>query len=420
MLCGKENSNPDEKIAALLGEIDYPGQPKNGDITKIKAFGLNRDEYGMDWFSYYIGLDYLDDKNEHPLYVSPKIDNLDYHAMFRACLESPETAPYMSRIYDIRIDKPFIKPPSGEHNDFIPLIMYQYLVLLSALVKKPLIKSYINKTENLKAKIKGKILIGGHIKKNIAGGRNDRMLCTFDEYSKDCLANRLLHSAYKICRSYSAAYIKKDGLSFDRYEYLESFFTNVGYITHSIELNRIKTNPLFLEYKDALRLAKIICRCKSYHENMNEDKYFVEIPPYIIDMSKLFELYILTKLKQANLNIKYQESGNYGEVDFLEHEGKIIIDTKYKKIYDGEGQNYNIEDIRQVSGYARDKRLLKKLYGSEVDSWKNKVPRCLIIYPDKNGKEIIDSDYEKLLENNIEQFNEFYKYGIRLPERDAE
>jgi 5-methylcytosine-specific restriction enzyme subunit McrC len=412
LLYGTENSNPNDEISSILNEVGYPGQPKNGDITKIKAFGLNQDESGKNWFSYYIGLDYLDDKNKYPIYVSPKIANIDYHAMFRACLESPETARYMSRVYDIRIDKPFIKPPSDERSDFIPLIIYQYLALLSDLVKKPLIKSYANRTENLKAKIKGKILVNGHIKKNIAIRRNDRMLCNFDEYSKDCPANRLLHSAYKICKNYSTAYLKKEEPSYD---YLESFFTDIGYITHAMELNKIKTNPLFLEYKDALRLAKIIYRCKSYHENTNSNNYFIEIPPYIIDMSKLFELYVLTKLKQANLNISYQESGNYGEVDFLEQSGKIIIDTKYKKIYDGENQNYKIEDIRQISGYARDKGLLKKLYGKDVEL-KNIVPPCLIIYPDKNGKEVFDNDHCQLLTSPINQFNEFYKCGIKLPE----
>jgi 5-methylcytosine-specific restriction enzyme subunit McrC len=412
LLYGTENSNPSGEISSILDEIDYPEQPKNGDITKIKAFGLNQDENGNDWFSYYIGLDYLDDKNKCPIYVSPNIANIDYHAMFRACLESPETARYMSRVYDIRIDKPFVDPPSDERNDFMPLIIYQYLALLSDLVKKPLIKSYINRTENLKAKIKGRILVNGHIKKNMVVRRNDRMLCNFDEYSKDCPANRLLHSSYKICKNYSTAYLKKDGLSYD---YLESFFTDIGYITHAIELNKIKTNPLFLEYKEALRLAKIIYRCKSYHENMNSDKYFIKIPPYIIDMSRLFELYVLTKLKQANLNINYQESGNYGEVDFLEQDGKIIIDTKYKKIYDGENQNYKIEDIRQISGYARDKGLLKKLYGRDAEL-KNIVPPCLIIYPDKNGKEVFDNDHSQLLISPIKQFNEFYKCGIKLPE----
>jgi hypothetical protein len=414
ILCGRENFTPGERIIEEINKIDYPGQPKNGDIAKIKAFGLNRDENGQDRFSYYIGLDYLDDANTVPLYVSPKIDNLDYYKMFKVCIESPETASYISKVYDIRIDKPFIQPPHELSNDFTLLIIYHYLELLRSLVKKPLVKSYVYKTENLKSKIKGKILLGEHIKKNISNERYDRIMCGYDEYSKDCPANRLLHSAYSICKDYSNYYIKESKLPFSGYDNIKSYFQDIGFIANPMELNKIKTNPLFLEYKDALRLAKIIYRCKAERENLQSKNAFMKIPPYLIDMSKLFELYVLVKLKKAGLNIGYQEGGNYGEVDFLDYKKQIIIDTKYKKIYDSEKQEYNIEDIRQVSGYARDKRILKKLFGKNEENWKEKVPVCLIIYPDKNFSE--DIEPHKLKKTPIGQFNEFYKYGIKLPE----
>jgi 5-methylcytosine-specific restriction enzyme subunit McrC len=421
MLNGKENAkiNMDTGIIDEINKIDYPGQPKNGDITQIKAFGLNRDEKGQDWFSYYIGLDYLDDANTVPLYVSPKIDNLDYYKMMETCLKSSKTAHYMSQVYDIRINKPFIQPPMEQEqsNKFICLIMYHYLILLKELVKKPLVKSYTYKTENLKSKIKGKILLSEHIKKNISNKRYDKIMCGFDEYSTDCPANRLLNSAYIICRDY----FKKTEGPFSGYDYIKSYFQGIGCITNTVELNKIKTNPLFLEYKDAIRIAKIIYRSKTQRENVQAKDSFIKIPPYIIDMSKLFELYVFVILKEAGLNIDYHKRGNYGEVDFLDYDEKIIIDTKYKKIYDGETQEYKIEDIRQISGYARDIELLKKLYGADNANWENIVPNCLIIYPDqKNGCENMPSHSSEFIKGDeyhrISQFNKFYKYGIKLPE----
>jgi 5-methylcytosine-specific restriction enzyme subunit McrC len=420
MFTGEENAPPNIEIQEFFNSQEnqerFYSNPDENNIAKIKAFGFNDDkEFGLR-FSYYIGLDYFDDDNTQPLYVAPKIKNLDYHAMFKECVESPETTPYISNIYDIRIDKPFIEPPTVAHNDFILLIMYQYQKLLAVLIKKPLIKEYINKTENLNSKIKGKILISGHIKKNIFSRRNDRVLCNFNEYSKDCLANRLLHSALRICKDYSGQYLKNAALFF---EYIEPYFADVGYVVNPMELNKIKTNPLFLEYKDTLKLAKIIYRCKAYHENLQSKDKFTKIPPYIIDMSKLFELYVLAKLKRTTgLDIGYQVSGSSGIVDFLEYNKKIVIDTKYKKIYDSDNQFYKIDDIRQVSGYARDKRLLKKLYEDHESDWKTIIPPCLIIYPDMTERKS-DIFPEKLLEISINQFNEFYRYGIKLPEKDG-
>ena len=130
-------------------------------------------------------------------------------------------------------------------------------------------------------------------------------------------------------------------------------------------------------------------------------------------MAILFEVYALFLFKEAKLNVGYQETGNRGIVDFLEYDEKIIIDTKYKKIYDSEKQVYVIDDIRQVSGYARDIRLLKKLFGEEENKWGNIVPDCLIVYPDNDGDKKIKK--ENLKKTKIAQFNKFYKYGIKLP-----
>ena len=116
-------------------------------------------------------------------------------------------------------------------------------------------------------------------------------------------------------------------------------------------------------------------------------------------------------LKKAKVNVNYQVHGNYGYVDFLDYDHKIIIDTKYKKIYEEE-KKFNIDDIRQVSAYARDKRLLKNLYND--NTWETTIPKCLIIYPDENINSMAINSAE-LLNTPIEQFNKFYKYGIKLP-----
>ena len=408
MLRGIENNPSNGEILQILEEINFPSQLDNQNIKNVKAFGLNNG-FNNEWrFGYYVGVDYLDDGFEFPVIVDPKFDNINYFEMFKTCLEFPETTMYLSNVFDIRIDKPFIHLPDDISNTFSILVIYHFMKILSDLVKRPLIKSYVIKNENLKSKIKGKILLGEHFKKNIANNRFNRIVCSFDEYSSDCPANRLLHSAYRICINYS----KNQNLrEITKYNFIESYFQNIGYIGNSYEISKIKVNSLFWEYKEALRIAKIIYKLKSYNENEENPNNFVRIPPYIIDMPKLFELYTLVLLKKAKINVNYQVHGNYGYVDFLDYDHKIIIDTKYKKIYDEE-KKFNIDDIRQVSAYARDKRLLKNLY--KDNTWETTIPKCLIIYPDENINNMTINSAE-LLNAPIEQFNEFYKYGLKLP-----
>ncbi|MDR0926657.1 MAG: McrC family protein [Ignavibacteria bacterium] len=131
-------------------------------------------------------------------------------------------------------------------------------------------------------------------------------------------------------------------------------------------------------------------------------------------MSKLFELYVYSLRETYGTTILYQLSdegkrqthGKYGDVDFLKTDEKLIIDTKYKPKYNEE---YKIEDIRQLSGYASDKGVLKKL-GINDDE---RVVDCVIIYPDNNSNTNFDG--RNLKETEIKQFTKFYKCGIKLP-----
>jgi 5-methylcytosine-specific restriction enzyme subunit McrC len=425
MLEGEENSElPNElreTVDQLIHRQQFSSQTENSPVRDIKAFGLNN-EFNNRWcFGYYIGLDYIDDHDpDTAVLVKPKIENLDYWAMFEICLRHPETNRYMPSVYDIRAKKPWIKIGYEKSRNFSLIIIYHFLSLLKSLVKKPLIKSYVNKTENLAGKIKGKIQLARHFKKNTVNNRHDRVYCSFDEYTADCPANRLLHSAIKICVNYIKRFEKGTAM-YKEFTYMEPYFQNIGYITSSAELSGIKTNSLFFEYKEALRIAGIIYRIKSYNEETKTETKFQKIPPFVIDMPKLFELYAFAQMKDAGLNVSYQQAGNYGTVDFLvyDKDNPIIIDTKYKKLYDNE--EYNIDDIRQVSGYARDIRLLKNLYGSEYEAKINSVPKCLIIYPGLNESDNKDIPRESsaLLTAKIKHFNEFYKYGITIKRKST-
>ena len=83
----------------------------------------------------------------------------------------------------------------------------------------------------------------------------------------------------------------------------------------------------------------------------------------------------------------------------------MVIDAKYKLKYLKGKHN---EDIRQVSGYAR----LKKVY-DDLNKKQGEVIDCLIIHPDQNG-------FENLLEVNfkekpIDHYYDVYKVGVKLP-----
>ena len=368
---------------------------------------------------YYVGVDWLS-KNESAIYVAPKLNEdvkeTDYFKMLFSCMRHPEIAEHSKNLCEVKFDEPYIQ--IDQKQDLItPLLMVRYLQLLKAIVRKGLKKSYYRVERNLSSKIKGKVEASKTLKQNILKNRPSKTICSFEVYGIDGIENKILKVALKFVERYLVKYGQFSEhflplLNFSKPAFYEVDDSNFDFNM----LKKSKTNAFYREYKDALDLAKMIIKRFGY--NLKEvDEKVVRVPPFWIDMPKLFELYILGLLKERyGHDIQFQAKGNYGEPDFLLNTAseKIVIDTKYKKVYQNKDQQqdrYNSDDIRQISGYARDKKILKCL-GYKVEEMQNIVVDCLIIYPDQYASEKLP---EHLKANPINQFIKFYKIPIKLP-----
>lgn len=389
------------------------------DLKNNFKLGLGFDNHGRLCASYYIGIDWIKEKESY-IAVEPKIENLDYVKMFVHCLNHSEISKFIKEVYHIDFQKAPIETQNANW-DLTPFLVVHFLSLVETITKQGLKSNYIVREENLNSKIKGKILFSQQLKKNIVSKREDRIYCCFQEYSTDCLENRLLKKALLFVQRYTAKHLDKEKykLLFQKQNRLLSAFENISEnISHS-EVKRIKINALYKEYVEAIDLAKQILQKFGYSYMNTYNKDEKKLLPFWIDMSKLFELYVYSLLKDAyGSNIMYQLSedgkrqthGHYGDIDFMKLDEKILIDTKYKEVYT-QGGRYDIDNIRQLSGYARDWGVLKKL---NITS-DNEVIDCVIIYPDKTSNDNFKD--KELKETSIRQFTKFYKCGIKLPSK---
>ncbi len=181
------------------------------------------------------------------------------------------------------------------------------------------------------------------------------------------------------------------------------------------EVKSVRHNPFYSEYTKAVDLAIIILKRFGFNINFIEENEEIEVPPFWINMPLIFELYVLGKLKDAlgRKDIIFQADANFGELDFLRTtKGKeTVIDAKYK--YQYKNTPYEIDDVRQLSAYARDTGTLRKLSIASSE-WSNTLLDCLIVYPDQEAKEYLEEN--QLFNTSINQFEKFYKIGIRIPE----
>lgn len=391
--------------------LDFESEEHN-----VKFLGLCPFNFAV---SYYIGIDWLKE-GESYIMVRPKIPNLDYVRMFVHCLDHPSIYKYVNDIYFVDFSRSAVALDTDEW-ELTPILIIHFLFLLERIVKQGLKRNYINRKENLNGKIKGKILFPEHLKKNVFAKREDRVFCSYQDYSVDCLENRLLKRALIFINNFPSLYEKYPELIAKKNRLLSAFDHVSEKITVN-EISRIKINSIYRDYSETVRVAKLIIQYFGYsYSNVNSNKKNV-LPPFWIDMSKLFELYVYSKLKEGypDVRIDYQSHGKYGFVDFLDRKNKIIIDTKYKLRY--VKRQYNGDDIRQLSGYARDRGILKKLDYINDEEQNNTVVDCVIVVPDQDqgastnfiGRTLISE------EHIIRQFTKFYWCGIRLPVKDTQ
>jgi 5-methylcytosine-specific restriction enzyme subunit McrC len=366
--------------------------------------------------NYYIGTDWLI-KNDVAVYVEPKLNDevqqTDYLKMLFSCLRHSDVAIHSNNIYEIKFEDPFIEIEQKQ-DILTPLLVVQFLQLLKTIVRKGLKKSYYKVEYNLNSKIKGKVKVAQTIKQNIIRNKPANTFCQFDEFGFNNIENRILKRTLIFVQKYISFFPDYSKMVLPVVNYCLPAFREIDENIDLKTLKGITHNIFYKEYKEALHISSLILKRFGYNIkeiDLHKNK-IVKVPPFWIDMPKLFELYVLGMLKDKYFNnIKFQIQGTFGQPDFVfvTDNEKIIIDTKYKRKYQHE--KYQAEDIRQLSGYARDTGILSKL-GCISTEDQNKVIDCLIIYPDQTASEKLADD---LKEKPIIGFTRFYKMAIKLP-----
>lgn len=426
--CPKLHSKPQD-VTSVKG-VEYLGIIKDGAFPKARYY------IGASWFI----------KDKCAFVVKPKV-NVDYVKLFMTALElnSENEAAYFSNYYYIDFEKPAIKTNALD-NVITPLLILHYISLLRHLVSRGLKKGYVVREENLQSKIRGRILLQRHLTKNVFAKREDRVFCRFQEFTEDIPENKILKKAL----SFSVRFINqlpsfKSHLQelTPQLSMIGSAFEKVSEDVTIAQVAKVNAGKIFRHYESAIKVAKLILRHFDYSiDNASETAQSVR--PFCIDMPRLYEMYVLSLLRKAyGDQIKFQVKGcRKTQVDYIKisESEKLIIDAKYKPQYN-EGNRGILDDIREISGYARDKKILDALEWNPEDEFAkgNYFPKCLIIYPDPNtrfkretGDSEEDSDESEMEEmvgefpkekilceeshyKEIPGFKDFYKIAVPLP-----
>ncbi|WP_244877133.1 McrC family protein [Flavobacterium suncheonense] len=398
---------------------------------------------------YCIGLDWLGNTGRS-LYIEPKINatsaqlfnlkiedeseevqgepeifnskefELDYLKMLLQVTGIPESNAVINGL--IQIDWEAKPIAIEQQNDKLtPFLVVRFLQTLKSIVRKGLKKSYYKVQENLTNRVKGKILVGQHIKQNVFRNRFISTYCEYQQFGENHVENRFLKKVMLFASSYVENHKDLFGSNYSDIQHTINFchpaFELISDQVEEYQLKHIKHNPFYKDYATALQIGSYILKKFAYNITQTTTEK-VTTPPFWIDMPRLFELYVYSKMIEANpadrKTIHYQFStfGNALDILVSKPDFQMVIDAKYKLKYNNENGTIH-EDIRQVAGYARLKKVREKLNVTD-----DSTIDCLIIYPDmENGINILSFENIMKEENRkeIKAYYKVYKLGVKLP-----
>lgn len=224
-----------------------------------------------------------------------------------------------------------------------------FLNEMQVLIHQGLIKQYYKQTENVKA-LKGKLEFAGHIQKNLV--HKERFYTTHQVYEKDHLIHQILGQALEIVAALSKGtypYSKCKTVQLDFPE-VEAIKANENTFT-KIPKSR-KTAP----YETALSIARLIILNYAPNVSSGSEKMLA----LLFDMNKLWEEYVLIRLKQAVVEKEgYSVSGQNAtpfwkditvrpDILLVKGSERFIIDTKWKNI---DYSKPSTDDLRQMYVY---------------------------------------------------------------------
>lgn len=374
--------------------------------------GINYAE-GNFWTSYYVGACRIHDQE---VVVLPK-RNLDFMTLFASALTYAPTADDFSSYYGVDWES---EATANTHlyQVLTPLLVMHYLTVLNKLVQAGLKRGYVTRTQNLRGQIKGRVMPLQHWRENVLPKREDRFMCRFQEFTVDIPVNRLLkraleYSLIQLSLVCSRTVNLRPNRIIDLQRPLNEAFSCVSIDVQLHEVRTEKVSKLNRYYTQAVQLAKQILRHQE--NNIGQADCSNKVPMFWIDMSRLFEVYALQRMRDVyGEDVLYQQHGSFCTIcDYLHVTERLIIDAKYKYWY-GENLYANrkalVDDIREISGYANDTKLREKMIDGVSE------PTCVILYPSGKEDTIFPPKMSDALPGHeISEYMRFYRLPIQVP-----
>lgn len=294
------------------------------------------------------------------------------------------------------------------NTDILDIFIKMFLDEVSKLIKIGL-KSYYVQQQNNSNYLKGKLLISKHIYFNST--RKDKFYVEYDEYSNNIPENKIIKSTLLKLSKITDNTILQDRIR----RYLAAFIDVETSINYSKDLSKCRNNKLMKDYINCIEWSKVFLDNKGFSIYNGKNSAYSLLYP----MEKIFESYVGNSIKKNSIFNKFDVilQGREGNTKYLfdypkrfklvpdiimKKEGEtIILDTKWKKLYNDSNKNYGISSLDMYQMYAYSKK-----YAA------NKI---ILIYPySEEASNILRNNESSYIEYNAKDNVTVYVFFINI------
>ena len=243
------------------------------------------------------------------------------------------------------------------------IFINMYLYQLSLLTRRGLKSAYVSQEDTLNV-FKGKLLINRHLKENIAHA--ERFSLAYDEFNLNRPENRLIKSTLLKLQKISTS---SNNLKLIRQQliYFELVEPSWNYAN---DFDKVQIDRTTKDYEEILVWSKVFLMNKSFSTFSGNTKARALLFP----MEKVYEsfvsIHIVDIFEGDEYSVSTQDTGRYllkednrnvfslrPDIVIKDKNGNtIIMDTKWKRLYDSPQENYGISQVDMYQMYAYSKK----------------------------------------------------------------
>ena len=337
---------------------EFAGTEDNADALEFMRINYRRNVGDVISFKNYVGLIQVD--SSFQIQVLPKIsfgdgedvNNEQTKRIFLKMLRSMKDFP--SKVFNdaaLKVDR----------MNLYEIFINMYLQEVRQLVKHGIRSSYVKQEDNLNY-FKGKLLVGQHVRTNMA--HKERFFVEYEEFHPNRPENRLIKVTLEKLQKLTTSAENSKEIR----QLLTAFEMVEPSTNYEKDFSKVTINRNTKDYELLMPWSRVFLQNKSFTTFSGTTTSKALLFP----MESVYESYVAQQMKKvfspAGWDVSSQDKGHYLFVEpsrkfalrpdiVLKKDGRVIVmDTKWKSLINSERKNYGISQADMYQMYAYSKK----------------------------------------------------------------